>query len=369
MAMILPQTGLLGIPFTLVNLVVGKCFNYQCYGLTLEANRPIPGLLSRQATSAIDVSLDLSGIWPTWVRFPEKSKWTLLFPTIADLPAPSYEAWSVEINDKPYLLLSYCINQQLAFKFLIDPSNLHVYSFWTQNTPFQEVLAATLGPVLGIIMRLHSKICLHASVVVFDDRAIALVGDSGRGKSTTAAYLASFTQASILADDLAIIETKDATDLVAPGYPRLRLGAKPLAALTLDSSQLDEVSALKDKYYLPLGIDESGPLFETQPVPLTAIYILQPRSKVNTAIGIAAISAANALLELSKHCYASYVQNEVLSKKDFRELGGLVQRVPVRAMTLPNDLSSLAQSCQSLHQDWLSLCQQEIISKHRYASP
>ncbi|NJM24074.1 MAG: AAA family ATPase [Richelia sp. SM1_7_0] len=75
--------------------------------------------------------------------------------------------------------------------------------------------------MLGTALRLQGKICLHSSVIAVDNRAIAIIGASCAGKSTTAAALAKRGYP-ILASDIAVLYDCGAFK-VQPGYPRLRL--------------------------------------------------------------------------------------------------------------------------------------------------
>jgi len=86
---------------------------------------------------------------------------------------------------------------------------------------------AVLGPGLILALALHGVYCLHASAVSTRRGAIAFLGESGRGKSTLARFLA--TEAGLgwtpVADDILPVEpTADGLD-VLPRFPQLKLPA------------------------------------------------------------------------------------------------------------------------------------------------
>ena len=54
----------------------------------------------------------------------------------------------------------------------------------------ERVTAVVVGSVMGCALRLQGIPCLHSSVIAVDNRAIAIIGAKGAGKSTTAAALA-----------------------------------------------------------------------------------------------------------------------------------------------------------------------------------
>jgi hypothetical protein len=94
-----------------------------------------------------------------------------------------------------------------------------------------DVETFLLGAVSGVLLHQRSDLALHASCVASDGRAVAIVGPSGRGKSTLAAALAA-RGATLLTDDVCRILFEGRTVLTVPGSCRLRLW--PDAARTLD---------------------------------------------------------------------------------------------------------------------------------------
>ena len=79
-----------------------------------------------------------------------------------------------------------------------------------------------LGPILGYILRLHDIVALHASSVVIDGQAVAMVGGPEAGKSTTAAAMA-IRGFPVLADDVTALDPCPQGFMVRPAYPHLRL--------------------------------------------------------------------------------------------------------------------------------------------------
>jgi serine kinase of HPr protein (carbohydrate metabolism regulator) len=59
--------------------------------------------------------------------------------------------------------------------------------------------------MMGFVLLLRGCISLHACAVAIDDRAVAIVGPAGAGKSTTAAALADQGY-SILAEDVVTLQ-------------------------------------------------------------------------------------------------------------------------------------------------------------------
>ena len=90
-----------------------------------------------------------------------------------------------------------------------------------------ELLTAT---VFSCVLAQRGLTCLHASVVAVEDRAIALVGAKGAGKSTLALALARHG-GRLVSDDVAAVSLDEGICWVAVGRAALRM--RPDSAATL----------------------------------------------------------------------------------------------------------------------------------------
>ena len=107
-------------------------------------------------------------------------------------------------------------------RFAVEREGREVWADWPENYTLSDACTYLLGPVMGFILRLKGTVCLHASAVAIDDRAIALLGLPGSGKSTMAAAFARFGFP-VLADDVVALSDKGDHFLVQPAYPRVNL--------------------------------------------------------------------------------------------------------------------------------------------------
>ena len=91
-----------------------------------------------------------------------------------------------------------------------------------------DLSQALLGPALALVLMQQGVLVLHGAVLVRDDRTLLLLGDSGMGKSTTAAACASAGYA-VLSDDLAIVDCASGAPFVRAVASLVRVGpASPL---------------------------------------------------------------------------------------------------------------------------------------------
>src|SRR5688500_2948259 len=142
----------------------------------------------------------------------------------------------------------------------------------TAQSPTPEDLATYfLGPILAFIVRLRGSLALHAGAVAIDGEALLITGVAGAGKSTTAAAFLD-RGASLLTDDVAVIDWKADAPHVFPGYPRVRLWDDSAASLYGSAEALPPLTPTWSKRF----VDARG-AFAGESVPIRAIVVLAPR--------------------------------------------------------------------------------------------
>lgn len=84
----------------------------------------------------------------------------------------------------------------------------------------REILA---GSALVFALALHGTWCLHASAVIYRNRLTVFLGESGQGKSTLAAFLATLPGWGLVADDILPVTQGESSVEVWPHFPQLKL--------------------------------------------------------------------------------------------------------------------------------------------------
>ncbi|MEP4855424.1 MAG: hypothetical protein ABJV60_00050, partial [Lentilitoribacter sp.] len=111
-----------------------------------------------------------------------------------------------------------------------------------------DLCAFLVGSCMGAILHQRDFLVLHASAVVFQDKLIAICGQSGAGKSTTASTFAQ-RGAQIFTDDILVI---DSHGQAWPGAPNLRLWKSSLDALGKDVSDYQQIRRKLPKFSIPV---------------------------------------------------------------------------------------------------------------------
>lgn len=196
------------------------------------------------------------------------------------------------------------------------------------------------GQVVWLAMAQRKTVCLHASIVELNGRAVGIAGDSGAGKSTTAVYLAAHGHR-LLVDDVAPVVraesgSEDGRVTVQP-YPR-RVHLTRAAANLLGLEFAELLPMAKGGYKASLepanpGQDEvqvEELFFLVSTIDATDLTIQHPRgmTKMNYLHRVAGWNGLAPTIMGSDHY--------------LRELAALAERMPVTVVKRPANRSTIA---------------------------
>lgn len=282
-------------------------YTYQAYGLTISSQIHLPELIAGTAAPA-DISIRLGTIPrpPGLAQSTERCLWAT--------PDEACLFWA----DAGTILARG--GAELIVEPLppVDEQVLRIY---------------LLGPALGVLLHQRGLLVLHASIVGIGQSAVAFVGESGWGKSTTAAALHRRGH-SIVADDVAALQLLAGEQPLAfPAIPRLKLDAEPAVALGYPAQSLSRFDA--DDVRLAYRVDER---FSQAARALSRIYVLAE----GAALALEQCRSQEAFIELVRHSYALRVVGDAgASAVHFRLCAQLAAQVPIYRLRRPYSLSAL----------------------------
>jgi hypothetical protein len=318
---------------------------YSGFGLTLAADRPIPGLIEFPGATAVDVEVCLDRK-PSWssedVQVPETIRYASPYRDERGMPLVVVS----QAADDTLFRLRFADGAE----FVIEGLGERVWATASGTLAQEDVVSYLLGTVLGFVLRLRGVTCLHGSAIALADRAVAIIGPSGAGKSTTAGAFARQGYA-VLADDIVPLVERGEEFLAQPGYPRLRLcpdALPPLSALARGRPPLEPPPGGRR---LHLDLTRNGYRFQREPLPLAAVYILGERTPDPDAPCVEAVSARDRLLSLVANTYASPLLDGAMRAREFEVLARLAARVPVRRVRPHTDPAYLAALCDVIRRD------------------
>ncbi len=324
------------------------------HGLHIASDTPIPGLTLVDSGRPADLQV--------WLGTP--------FPS-ADDPGPTaaapasvetwFEAAHFTASGEPSLKAMrlsgghYRITYRDGMDFVIDRTASEVWVTWPSTLTVKDVSPYLLGPIIGAVLRLRGTVCLHASAIDVDGRAIAFIGPAGAGKSTTAAAFA-VRGVAVLSDDTLALTESGASWIVAPGYPRVRLWPESAHALAADAGPGALLppgqSGSTTRYHLDLMAQ--GHRFQRQPLPLGLVYVLE-EANAGDVLDAAPLTASAALMALAGNTYGWRILDRAQRAAEFEALGRFVERVPVRRLRRPTDFARLPEFVELVLNDLATL--------------
>ncbi len=320
-------------------------FSCVIYGLGVEINIPLAGMRGLPAASSVDVTMAMGFLPPELGNIPE-SAWHAYFtsPEFDESGQPTIVVTTLSLASSYYR-----IRYSDETIVVVDASGSRVWAVWQDPATLEDTATYLLGPILGFLLRLRGVTCLHGSAVAIGGHAIALVGPSGAGKSSTAAAFAKLGY-SVLTDDVVALADLGDEFRVQPAYPRVRLWPDSVQSMFGSEDALPQLTPNWEKCYLDLNGPPS--MFQSEALPLAAVYFLGDRSTDARRHAITGISPRQALMMLVSDTYATRLLRGGLRADEFELLGRLVESVPLRALAASDDLSRISELCQLIVDDF-----------------
>jgi len=302
----------------------------------VQVNVPIAGLKDLPPVERVDVRVALGPL-------PEDLDRLSAAPS-----RPFYVGEEIDDNGTPAIRVSrlddgayYGIAYADGTRIVIDARGAAIWASAPASASIEDTATYVLGPALGFTLRLRGVTCLHASAVAIGGGAVAFVGASGAGKSSVAA---AFARAGypILTDDVLALADRGERFEAQPAYPRVRLWPEAAAALFGSADALPRITSGWDKRYLALG--SSRHRFQSDPLPIVAIYLLAPRGAGPTRVREIS-NRKSALMALVPETYSARLLDRDSRATEFELLGRLVRHVPVRRLAVCDDLDRIGEIC------------------------
>lgn len=185
-----------------------------------------------------------------------------------------------------------------------------------ESTPPELLAATALGAPLILALALGGTFAIHASVVLFGDRLVAFLGESGAGKSMLAGYLDRQGQAGWrrVIDDTLPWGLDEAGRCVArPHFPQLKLPA------------------------------EQQPVhLVAEHIPPAVLYVLVTApAGSDPAVGVERLSPQASALALLRHTVGGRLFGKPLLGQHLAFCSDVATQVPVRKLAYPRSLAVL----------------------------
>jgi len=318
---------------------------YPCsiYGIGVLANREIPGVPTSRVSS-VDLQINFGSL-PDWSSKEDSAELKPFFASDYNDESGQPLLRFFRTADHNYYRFLYSDQTE----FLVNNDGTEVWGVWPECLTLEDAATYLLSQMMGFVLLLRGVVCLHASSVVVDGHAIALLGPAGSGKSTTAAAFSNRGY-TVIAEDVVTLDDRVDHFLVRPAYPCIRLWPASVVALFGEDECLPRLTPNWDKRYLDLTQK-----FPLEPVKLAAIYHLDNRQDSTEAPFIHGLDKSEGLMSLVANTYATKLMDRQMRAREFELLTRVSHYIPLRRVTPHSDSTRIPDLCDRIIEDFASL--------------
>jgi hypothetical protein len=200
------------------------------------------------------------------------------------------------------------------------------------DVPGEVLRHVLLGPALNHLLDQRGYFVLHASTVSIDGHAVAFVGESGVGKTTTAMGCL-LNGHRVLSDDVAAIALTDAGPVVRSGYPSMKLDPEAVEAFDPPVEPPEQVHSGRPRHFYGLRHDQPA-----TPVPLERIYLLED----GESIEVEAVRPDEQVMALVDNTYTlGALDADGRAVSNFSACGEIVDMTDVKRLRRPRELDTI----------------------------
>ncbi len=312
------------------------------YGLSIDLNRDIDGLPRVAPAGPADLRIEL-GILPESIQdeAPAPEAFWYVGPYVAPDGQPELSIFGLPDGG---LWMRYAD----GVSFRIDRNLESIQGWWLPPRELGDALGYLLGPVLGLLLRLRGRVCMHAGGIVIRGGAFLFMGAEGAGKSTTTAALMQRGHR-FLTDDIAPLHETPDGFIVQPGVPRIFLEPGSIRALDVTPGQAQRQSSTWDKSFLPcLTADPNWP---NEGFPLKALYLLKRDDGRPLAPVCRRLTGFTAMTAIIAQTYARRTLDAHQRADEFEFVSRLLERTRVVEVHFPGGLDHLDDVCRAIEGD------------------
>lgn len=266
---------------------------------------------------------------------PQETDVTIQFGSVDEPEITTDDSFVTRITPSRYHLRFEVVDIEIrdGETIIVDP---------TPNTPHEILRHVILGPAINHLLHQRGYFVLHASTVALGDLAVAFVGDSGQGKTTTAgAFL--MDGFPVLSDDVACIVDTEQGPVVRRGFPALKLDERFIDRFDPPVSPPTRPCEHRDRHFHGMQVEQP-----TEAVPLERIYVLSDGDTET----IESLPSGEAFTAIAMHTYtAGILEARSEFGHHFDQCKRLTDQVEVKQLTRRRQFDRLQEVVDTVKQD------------------
>ena len=233
------------------------------------------------------------------------------------------------------------------FEFHVSSDGRMIEGYELKQSSLPALQTYVLGQALSIALVRRGVEPLHATSLVVNDGAVALLGDCGFGKSTlAAAFLAEGHR--LITDDVLVLNRDLRGFMVMPGPQRIKLIPDSAKSVVPDLASSGKMNPYGSKRIYPLNCQ----LMQQNPTPLHAIYVIRPAwSGRGSRITIRTITVRRAIIDLVSNTFNVAVREPARLSQQLKFASTLAGEVPIKSLSYPRELSRLPEVIEAVKRD------------------
>jgi hypothetical protein len=297
---------------------------YSLYGVSLFSKDIIP-YLSDYGVNIASANIEANiGYLPASAKELDLTIW-YSSPYLNAQGKPELQTYQTTRGEHLFRLLYHD-----GFEVFLNRPATRLWISYPAHFTMEDLSTYLTSSIMGMVLYLRGIVALHSSAVVINGYAVAFVGPSGSGKSSTALTFAKRRRA-VLSEDLLPLRYSDGQFEVLAGYPFIRLWPGMVATLWGNPEALPRMTPNWDKR-----------CFE--------------RKQVDSAPYVESVTPTEGLIHLLANTYAVNLPDYGgMRAKEFDTLSRLMQTVPVRRVIPHADPRYTDKLCDVIEADFSKL--------------
>lgn len=218
---------------------------------------------------------------------------------------------------------------------------------------FPHLHLSVLSAVLAFWMELRGLRTLHGASLKWKNQTFVLLADSTQGKSTLAASLLQ-RGASLLSDDISVIEASPSGFLARPGYASMRLGFEQLEHFLGAQAALAKRLPGLGKAIVPVGTNGWAQFEQDNQSPSHCYILERALPGLSALIEIQQLKPREAVIALVRHSFvhhSPFITATAAQRLEF--LTSLISQLSVKRLSYPSGYENLDAVCAAIKRDLL----------------